>query len=418
MKKKGLIISNSGSEFKINLNFWGFVYWAVHFGVFLFLFFSYGKIDSLSSFCFADCHWYERIVSKGYYFSPTESNLVFFPLYPWLAKILALVGLESKSSLVLISWVFSFLLWQMLSSVVQSSKYRHLFLLSFFVYPASFVIYLGYTESIFLFLSLVFYLKIKAIFYLDRSHPAFGRSFFYLCLIAGLVSLTRLNGVFLPLACLFFTKHLIKKLGIRNFFTFITSALLPLVVFYGYGIYLTHSLSFFKSIQVSNWGHSIVGLGDFLRFDILCSFLYDKLVFVMILFLFFFFLVRTIFFRDSKSSSLISLWILTVSLLNITLVFASKGGAANFSGAARYLLIVYIFLIYKLILDSKALTKHKKSLFVWSLMLMLFNSVFLNNYLFKIAQQVYFEDPWLIPEAFFGEIRQSLLNLYFMLLCG
>ena len=115
-----------------------------------------------------DSEWYFKIATEGYRYNgdPTiEQNIVFYPLYPMLARGLAAIsGLTPADALLLVSNVAG------LSAVVALFKLvREEFgdplalatiaLLSFF--PVSVLLSAGYTEPLELFLIVLFFLVLK-----------------------------------------------------------------------------------------------------------------------------------------------------------------------------------------------------------------------------------------------------------------
>jgi hypothetical protein len=138
-----------------------------------------------------DAYWYLNIAQEGYVErgEKTISNVVFFPLYPLLIR---LVGPLAGGNLVLAGWMVSSL-FLMLSvwMLVRLTQEFHpeidpllppLFLLA---YPAAFFLNAVYSESLFLFLSLSMILW------------ALRRNFFLAGICAALASATRIAGVFL-----------------------------------------------------------------------------------------------------------------------------------------------------------------------------------------------------------------------------
>ncbi len=116
-----------------------------------------------------DAAWYERIASLGYARAGRQS-LRFFPLYPLLGRYLSfLPGLGVKVALLLVANLCSFAALLLLHRLVgrehlgKGTDTRSLWVLS--LWPAAFVLVMGYSEGLLLLLSL-------AAFYLWRSdHP-------------------------------------------------------------------------------------------------------------------------------------------------------------------------------------------------------------------------------------------------------
>jgi len=138
-----------------------------------------------------DSYWYLDIAQNGYYLRGQEdiSNVVFFPLYPLLMRLVApLFG----GNLVLAGWMLSclfLLLAVALLTRLCEEFHQHLppslptvFLL---VHPAAFFLNAVYTESLFLFLSLATVLWARR------------QNFVLAGLCAALASATRITGLFL-----------------------------------------------------------------------------------------------------------------------------------------------------------------------------------------------------------------------------
>lgn len=138
-----------------------------------------------------DSYWYLNIAQEGYVERGAEtlSNVVFFPLYPLLIRVLRpLAG----GDLVLAGWmVSSIFLMLAVWMLVRLTQEFHpeidpllppLFLLA---YPAAFFLNAVYSESLFLFLSL------------SMIVWALRRNFFLASICGALASATRIAGVFL-----------------------------------------------------------------------------------------------------------------------------------------------------------------------------------------------------------------------------
>ncbi|EKD58278.1 MAG: hypothetical protein ACD_56C00159G0007 [uncultured bacterium] len=143
-----------------------------------------------------DSYWYLDIVNNGYYLKTdnTLANVVFFPLYPALIKILGTILL---GNFVLAGWILS------MTFLMLSCAYLYKFVKQFhpeidpelpillmLIFPTAFFFNVVYTESIFLFLTI-------ATFYY-----AFRKNFYLAGLFAFLGALAHSNGVFLALPIL------------------------------------------------------------------------------------------------------------------------------------------------------------------------------------------------------------------------
>lgn len=162
---------------------------------------------------------YLRLVEHGYVDVGTQA---FFPLYPILVSTLSnLTGLNAYLSAVLLSLTALSLSLIVLWQLYPKQKTRlTIFLLLF---PTSFFLLSVYTESLFLLLSLCFFLFLKS----DR--------FFFAALTAALASATRLVGVFLGLVLVW---RLFKRYqGARPLYIFVL-AILSFSGFFFYSYFL------------------------------------------------------------------------------------------------------------------------------------------------------------------------------------
>lgn len=154
-----------------------------------------------------DTFWYLDIVNNGYHLNSnnTLANVVFFPLYPALIKILGTILL---GNFVLAGWILS------MTFLILSCSYLYKFVKEFhpdvdpelpillmLIFPTAFFFNVIYTESIFLFLTI-------ATFYY-----AFRKNFYLAGLFAFLGSLAHSNGVFLALPILW---KIVELNGFRN----------------------------------------------------------------------------------------------------------------------------------------------------------------------------------------------------------
>ncbi|MHB8244808.1 MAG: mannosyltransferase family protein [Acidimicrobiales bacterium] len=109
-----------------------------------------------------DAAWYLRIARVGYG-GAGRSSLRFFPLFPVLGRGLAtLAGISAGVALILVANGFAFLALVLLHSLVSRESLgpeiadRSLWVLS--LWPAGFVLVMGYSEALLLFLTLAAYL--------------------------------------------------------------------------------------------------------------------------------------------------------------------------------------------------------------------------------------------------------------------
>ena len=143
-----------------------------------------------------DTYWYVDIVHHGYYLKTdnTLSNVVFFPLYPFLIKAL---GLLFFGHFLLAGWVISILalfaaccFFYKLVQEFHPDIEPELPLLFLLTFPTAFFLNVVYTEALFLFLTIAtFYYALR------KNFPVAGA-------FSLLGALTHSNGVFLALPIL------------------------------------------------------------------------------------------------------------------------------------------------------------------------------------------------------------------------
>jgi Dolichyl-phosphate-mannose-protein mannosyltransferase len=139
-----------------------------------------------------DSEWYFKIVTEGYRYNgdpTTQQNIVFYPLYPMLARgVVVISGFTPADALLLVSNVSGLLAIVLLFKLVREEFGDHLALtttalLSFF--PTSVLLSAGYTEPLELLLIVLFFLALKRKRYLSAA------------LLAGLAVADRSTGIVL-----------------------------------------------------------------------------------------------------------------------------------------------------------------------------------------------------------------------------
>ena len=139
-----------------------------------------------------DAEWYFRILTEGYAYNgdPTVSqNIVFYPLYPMLARgLMAITGIGAPNALLLVANVAGFSAIVLLFKLVREEfgddlALAAVALLSFF--PTSVLLSAGYTEPLQLLLIVSFFLCLKRKYY------------FLAALLAGLAVAERSTGIIL-----------------------------------------------------------------------------------------------------------------------------------------------------------------------------------------------------------------------------
>lgn len=173
-----------------------------------------------------DSEWYFRIATEGYRYNgdlTIQQNIVFYPLYPMLARgLAATAGLTPANALLLISNVAGLLAIVVLFKLVREQFGDQLAiattaLLSFF--PGSIFLSAGYTEPLELLLVVSFFLALKRKRYLSAA------------LLAGLAVADRSTGiVLLPV--------LVREMWLNRDHKPFFPALIPCVLLATSGIWL------------------------------------------------------------------------------------------------------------------------------------------------------------------------------------
>jgi hypothetical protein len=150
-------------------------------------------VTSLRDFLFApwyvwDVLYYVEIVTNGY--QPGSATANFHPLYPGLAKLVAVVARDPLFSLLLVSSIAGLLLtvaFYRLARLDCDEQQAWQATALLLVWPVSVALFLPYTESLFLLLTVY-------CFYVARD-----QKFWLAGLIGALATLTRQQGLFLVL---------------------------------------------------------------------------------------------------------------------------------------------------------------------------------------------------------------------------
>lgn len=166
-----------------------YVYW-----FFLSVIYGIENVD-LGYLCRWDCGWYQAIVRNGYVSSvpplsqqPDQSNVAFFPLFPGIAWLLgSLFGLPTEKAVPLVAILFSAGTFGLLSVLLRDKEGRFNWQRGALIaaYPATFYLYVGYSESVYCFFLFAGLLALRS-----RTRMGYVISFF-----SGLaMGLTRLTG--------------------------------------------------------------------------------------------------------------------------------------------------------------------------------------------------------------------------------
>jgi len=309
-----------------------------------------------------DSFWYLDIAQNGYSveYSPWGlHNIVFFPLYPLLIKIISFL---TAGNFILSGWILSavflllalFYLFKLVKEFHQEIN-PYLPIIFLLIFPTAFFLNAIYTESLFLFLSLAtFYYGLK-------------KKFIYAGAFGLLASLTRVTGIllFIPLIWEYLKNNNFKlksifKLKILPIF------LIPLGTF---SFLLYHYFkfgNFFLFFEVEkNWGRDFtLQKGHFELFS------NPAIVNLCIDVLFVIFSLTVLYFVFKKLRTSYGLYMLS------TLVVALSTGTLMSIG--RYILV--LFPLYILLSSIKNKYLQQSLIFISILFLALYTILFVNNY--------------------------------------
>ncbi len=308
-----------------------------------------------------DSPWYLDIAKNGYSFKGFEklSNIVFFPLYPFLIRITSFL---TGGNFILAGWILSILfLFLALLYFFKLVKEFHpeinpyLPILFLLIFPTAFFLNAIYTESLFLFLSLVaFYYGLK-------------RKFLWAGIFGFFASLTRVTGIllFIPIIWEYlrgYNFNLIRAFNLK---------ILPifLIPFGTLGFFLYHYLKFGNFLlffKVESWWGRIFKLnkGHFLFFSnpAIVNFLLD--IFFVI------FVLATIYFVFKKIRTSYGLYMLATVFVAIS--------TGTLMSIGRYILV--LFPIYILGASIKNQYLKQSWIFISILLLAMYVTLFVNNY--------------------------------------
>jgi hypothetical protein len=137
-----------------------------------------------------DTNWLLKIAQRGY---SDDGSTVYFPLYPFLTRVVSIVGGDSMFAALLISNLALIgalaMLYRLGEALFDTSSARRV-IAYWLLFPTAFFLMAAYTESLFLFLTLAAF---------DSAHRS---RWIIAALFGALAALTRLQGVLLviPLA--------------------------------------------------------------------------------------------------------------------------------------------------------------------------------------------------------------------------
>jgi hypothetical protein len=168
-----------------------------------------------------DAEWYLSIVRNGYVstadLTVQKSNIAFFPLYPYLVRLLTLpfqlIKQPSTNFILLVGILLSsllflaaaYLLYKLIMELFHDETIAQRTLILLMVFPAGFFFSTFYPESLFLLLSV-------AVFY-----TAWRKQWLWASILCGLAAATRPQGglLLIPLAWLYMDAHQWKFRAIR-----------------------------------------------------------------------------------------------------------------------------------------------------------------------------------------------------------
>ena len=207
-----------------------------------------------------DTVYYSRIASTGY--SALDGTTTFHPLFPWSAKVFVLLGVAPVIALLLVSSAATLALYpafERLAALDQDSTKARMATLLFIFWPVSYVLYLPYSESLWLLLAVLCFLYARQ-----------GR-WWLSCVAGALATLTRQQGLFLivvPAWELLAAERYDFRRTLVRWRSWLALSLIPLAYF-GWIIYRTRALenvkpdfsslgSFISSTMVSPASHLVV----------------------------------------------------------------------------------------------------------------------------------------------------------------
>ncbi|HEV7893688.1 MAG TPA: glycosyltransferase family 39 protein [Pyrinomonadaceae bacterium] len=194
-----------------------------------------------------DAPHYLDIARMGYVKEGVESRwIVFYPLYPWLVRAASLIVRDELAAAFLVSTLASVaagLLLYRLARLDEEESVARAAVFFMFVFPTSYFLHIGYTESLFLALALGTFIAART-----RRWPLAG-------VLGALACMTRANGLALIPALVFEVWGEYRASGRRPSARWLW-ALVPLA---GFGVYLAinytvkgHPFAFLK-LQDEYW---------------------------------------------------------------------------------------------------------------------------------------------------------------------
>jgi len=394
----------------------GLLLWLMHFSCFLALQYMFKGDLSASGFCFADCGWFRSVIDSGYYYSIEKTNLVFFPTLPIIGKLLTFFGISASASLVLVSWISSFFIWQLIDGLFSNSKHNLYFLILIFLNPSLNIIYLGYSESLYI-LSVVFFIRVLVSTNFLNTNLSVS-NFFCIFLVIFFSTGIRYNSIFTFISALIY----LNRKNFKSVFVMISASILSIGGFYLYCFFISGDIDYYRNSQAVIWGILKNSYLEIFNFDLFCVWIYDRffynISYLFCCFLTLSYLLNKLKNKESEAKNNITLYVLSFSWLHLFSVAYAKGGYANYSGASRFLIPVFLINLY--FVNSGQFFNNKIQSSVFKIIfytLVLFFGVTWLPFQFKLSQKNYFEDPWLVFNYFPESLKQIIESLHVYFLC-
>lgn len=163
---------------------------------------------NLEILCRWDCGWYESIARQGYvtpipplFQSSEHSNVAFFPAYPTIARFFTdLTSWSLQTTLPLVSILCAGAISWLLSRLLreEDSKWAALKYLILLAYPATFYLFVSYSESLYIGLILLSVYWLRDVGRTGVKPIPASIDFGVLALIGFNLGLTRLTGFVIP----------------------------------------------------------------------------------------------------------------------------------------------------------------------------------------------------------------------------
>jgi Gpi18-like mannosyltransferase len=212
-----------------------------------------------------DARSYLQIAQNGYTFNgdyhDEGSYIAFFPLFPIIVRFVSLAGIDLIFSAIIVNFIFglfsSILLYKLtVNQFGDKAGIAAVFLFSFF--PTSIFLTVPYTESLFLFLSLL------TLYFIDK------KNFLSASIFTGLALVARPTGIILLLILMV---YLIKDKS-KSFLTpvYLLISLIPFSLFLLYQYKFYNTPFAFMIAENINWHHEAtfpwIGFSNFLHYGV------------------------------------------------------------------------------------------------------------------------------------------------------